>query len=159
MCLDLVRLDRESPTDTRRLHDLRARQAELWPRVAEPILRAAGAGAGPDSRVEVHRGFVFAFHGPLAAWLAAGPALVARHPVTLVRVTDRRPGPASGGYVWRRGDGYVNSVPAPVFAWLVGTHWPNDRHRLLVTEEDAFASLSRACVNHARQLAGLPPLA
>lgn len=154
--LDLVRLDRESPTDTRRLHALRARQADLWPRAGEPMLRLAGGAA---NQLEIHRGFIFSFRGPLASWLAVGPALVARHPVTLVRVTDRRPVPASGGYVWRRGHEYASSVPAPVFAWLVGTHWPNDRSRMLVTEEDAFASLSRACATYARRLAGLPPLA
>lgn len=47
-------------------------------------------GVSPRSVLCV-RGFVAEVRCPLAAWLAHGPAVVRRHPVQVVRLTDREP--------------------------------------------------------------------
>lgn len=69
----------------------------------------------------VRRGFVAEVGCPLAWWVGTGrtpghgPALVRRHPIERVTVTDREPWPrANGGYWWTTDDGARSDLPSAV---------------------------------------------
>ncbi len=111
-----------------------------------------------------------------------GTAVVARHPVTKVVVTDREPhetgvslgGDAYGWLWWRENE--IDEVterqlPSEVFAKLIGgelghyTDVAGDTseeecipYRSYPTREAAVEALSRALVDLARDKAGLPPI-
>lgn len=118
------------------------------------------------------RGFVGDAALPLASWLTHGPALVTCQPITTVRLTDRKPGrgwyfeavvekPASKDF-WSWGLQIENasarsdSLPHYIYQHLDASII--QYHKQYLSEEDALAALSRACVTWARQEAGLPPL-
>jgi uncharacterized protein (TIGR02996 family) len=126
----------------------------------------SGSGVGIFAR-----GFVGELRLPTAAFLAHAPALFAAHPVTAVRLTDRR---ASRG-VWfanKGDDDFIRNGLEPAdsnwLPWSVAIHlgesyvtpYPRfERHEWeQETPADADAALSAACVAYGRRLAGLPPL-
>lgn len=118
------------------------------------------------------RGFVAEVMGPLAALREHLPAVLAEHPVELVRVADRRPEAFRGGAVWRwfdgsrrRDDGTTEDAPADMDpVELPRSLWesfhdnpPRWRSRLredgdweFATEADAVAALSAALLAEAR---------
>jgi uncharacterized protein (TIGR02996 family) len=116
------------------------------------------------------RGFVWRVALPLDAFMEHAKALFDHHPITEVVLTDREPvqareNPTTPLPEWRwfrhdgRGDVGRGDVPATVWDRLMGgqvNKW--NWVRWYTTREDALAALSRACVAHGRDLAGLPPL-
>lgn len=96
---------------------------------------------------------------------AHGPAVVARHPVTAVVVTDRRPNPDSygGGRVAWQSDPHERDLPSwlpyDVFRRLDPFTGPDGRSWMVYASPDAAESaLSRALLDPLREAAGLPPL-
>jgi uncharacterized protein (TIGR02996 family) len=109
-------------------------------------------GRPDEHRILVYRrGFVESVHGPLAAWLEHGPAVVASHPVEGVTATDREPWPTGDvrpdqQYGWRltRGEHLADPNFIPV---VVGNCLPGGRGPLrnrYPTREAALAALSDA---------------
>lgn len=78
-------------------------------------------------------------------------------PITAVRLSDREPDNFAGGHRhWGQGHGHRSLLPTELFCRLRGQgecgHYCNP------TPAAAHAALSRAVVDHCRELAGLPPL-
>jgi uncharacterized protein (TIGR02996 family) len=125
------------------------------------------------------RGFIYHIFLPLAAFMEHAEALFSAHPVTEVRLRDKRPAaegrPAE--YHWLARSPFdsphclraaAEDIPNALFnrlaggrastAWL-GTDWQNSvRAAAWPTAAEALAALSRACVAFGRAQAGLPPL-
>jgi len=114
------------------------------------------------------RGFVAEARCPLAVWQAHGPAVVRRHPVQAVRLTDRRTWPANSllrVYIWFSADFDETSdppsvIPDPYFAAMWDAAPATDRHQdqtnpasrwlSFHTEADAHAALSRGLIAWAK---------
>ena len=135
--------------------------------LAYPLCAAGGGGA----RYAFRRGLVAHAEVPCAVFLAPDFAarLFAAHPVTSVRLTDKRPFANGASIVWSSGGepGPVAGewrLPAGLFDRLRGyTHRDWGRAsgvelRYYSSEPDGLASLSAACVVFAREAAGLAPL-
>ena len=93
-----------------------------------------------------------------AAFLAHAHALFAHQPVTSVRLTDKRPWNdrlIPGLHHWYAGGPNAAGLPATVFRRLAEAR--NERASY-PTQAAADAALSRALVDHGRELAGLRPI-
>ena len=91
-------------------------------------------------------------------------ALFAAHPITNVVLTDRHSYWNGGGYVWYAADRDRPSETAPDSANLPARLFDrmktsSERLACFPTFAAANEKLSRAAVDHGRELAGLPPLA
>jgi uncharacterized protein (TIGR02996 family) len=164
--------------------------SRYWPEWGSVILEDGAAGwLGPDNpsivgpfgsvSVEVRRGFVASVALPTAAFLELAAALFAAHPITEVRLVDRKP--ASGYPRSLGGDPLHDGRPF----WLphqYGDRGPPERHwlpRCLIlrggrerervrfsdiraryydSTDEAEQDLSVACVAYGRQLADIPAL-
>jgi uncharacterized protein (TIGR02996 family) len=120
--------------------------------------------------VVFRRGFVESVTLDANAWLEHGPALCALHPVTEVRLADKKSGDEGPGYLglyfWVTADSWPespNHLPQGLRGYLKAGR-PVDRAAFYTwghyynSPEGATADLSRACVAWARKEAGLPPL-
>jgi len=123
---------------------------------------------GTDQAWSFDRGFVAEVRCPLAAWEKHGPAVVRRHPVRVVRLTDRRTWPANSllrVYIWFSADFDETSdppsvIPDPYFAAMWDAAPATDRHQdqtnpahrwlSFHTEADAHAALSRGLIAWAK---------
>lgn len=116
-----------------------------------------------------HRGECCEVRGPLAWFLDHAEAIFRRHPVTTVRLTDRKPSyrTVGGQHEWGwclmangalfTGDGFW--IPPALFRELPSWARPWANYwRVHSTESGAHAALSFAAVNVGRKLAGLTPL-
>ena len=113
------------------------------------------ADAVPGVSFTTSRGFVSGIACDLATFLRHAGDLFAAHPITAVRLTDRRP-EMSGGNWWyylitTRGHDSPTHLPDVLLKHFPVRLW-------YMTEADALAGLSSACVAFGRDLAGLPPL-
>jgi uncharacterized protein (TIGR02996 family) len=106
--------------------------------------------------VEFRRGFIEEVRCPLADWLAHGPAVVRRQPVTRVDVTDKSP--FLNGWSEVRGAGALSwELPREVYRLLRGqSHGGTKRYE---SEAAARAALSAALISFARRCAATPPVA
>jgi uncharacterized protein (TIGR02996 family) len=106
------------------------------------------------------RGLLGRFDGPLADWLAHGPAIVSQAPVEAVVLADKEPIRVTERVWFYRRSGTVpppdaNHVPAFLHKMLYpGMRQVDPFHR---SREEAEAAFSAVLVSHARSLAGLPP--
>lgn len=151
--------------------DLQKRERELLD------VAAAEDWAGFPAGVEewwFRRGFVSEVRCPLATLLGIAADLFARHPVTRVVVTDRRPLRFEGRWLWHNAghrlvdqdaDGdlaHPDHLPEAIHHALEGH--TNKPPRVLAVVKgyrsvaDANAALSAAIVALCRERAGLPPL-
>lgn len=100
------------------------------------------------------RGFLEVVSLPLADFMTHADALFRAAPLTGVRLTDRSPLPAEGGWWWfdrSAGDPVGRCIlPAALWNFLPAGHFD--------AESEALDALSAACVSWGRTLAGLPPL-
>lgn len=109
------------------------------------------------------RGFVEKVVCPISVWLAHGKDVCLCQPVTRAVLADKEPVESVSGWWWsspRAVGGHPQSVlPEPLFSLLPGVR---PGYSVLSpsypSRDDALTALSRACVNHARRLADLPPL-
>jgi uncharacterized protein (TIGR02996 family) len=101
--------------------------------------------------VTFNRGFIEEVKCPLGAWLEHGPAIIRKHPVTALALTDREPlhSVADGWWHWLPesanwlpAGGADGSLPDAVFDWLItapGSREPD--YAAFDTQEDAYAAL------------------
>jgi uncharacterized protein (TIGR02996 family) len=114
---------------------------------------------GADARaLTFRRGFVGRLEMSARDFLTHAKELFGGHPITGVRLTDRRPdrthNPAAP-WRWWFGREAESELPESLYQLVHGREGPLPR---FATEADAIASLSRACVTYGRRLAGLAPL-
>lgn len=107
------------------------------------------------ARVTWSRGFVSAVELSTVDFLAHAGDLFARHPVEVVRLSDRRPyRTVSDQFGWSADDEDRHHM-----AWLPDQLWerlePNGRRRNYLFFEEAVQELSHACVRYGRVAAGL----
>lgn len=120
-----------------------------------------------DVAVTFRRGFVEEVRITLAGFLRYVAALFAVHPITSVRLSDRKPCGQPGQAYW-----WYNGNHPDKAKWHKGSHHLPDGlfHGLVQGEVEgaivsyrsrdaALAALSRVCVDHGRHLAGLPGVA
>jgi len=119
---------------------------------------------GTDRVWSFSRGFPEEFRLPLTAWQAHGPAVVRRHPVRAVRLTDRKPLViARGGFGWYdEGHGYLagqttpDLLPSAMFRLLPAegrntvADLAEDYWAWYDTEADAHDALSAAAIAWAK---------
>ncbi len=134
-----------------------------------PLMMAVGKGYGRMC-LRYRRGWVDRVEMPAGTFMAHAAALFALHPVTDVRLTNREPyDPFTGAGTWNWYDGPQmvtavhppSNLPTELFALVKRPkgRGPHDGERKeFATHADAIAALSRACVAHGRNLAGLPAL-
>ncbi len=92
---------------------------------------------------------------------AHGPEVVARHPVTVVIVTDLEPGPHGDYWEWHQvGSDNLSLAPREVFRRIKKKQAKLSGINLLLFESirSARIALSGALVDLARERAGLPPI-
>jgi uncharacterized protein (TIGR02996 family) len=166
---------------------LRRRERELftWGNIERwfthgPWLRTFTDG-GEYERCEVghkmltRRGFVESITLPLAAFQGHAAALFAAQPITAVRLSDREPihDGATYGFCWINhavalsGSSELARIPRELFEGLPPPEgeaeevWRGECYMVAwkySSAHAAHAALSAACVRHARNLCGLPPL-
>ena len=110
-----------------------------------------------DVNYREHHGFVQAIKLPLAAWELHAAEIWARHPVTRVVLTDRKPLPSAGGESasnWWSDDknpqlGSPHRLPLDIFQFLEGGlffkhDWESLRYRSYESDKLAHDALSHA---------------
>lgn len=119
-------------------------------------------GKGRERLLGFRRGFVCSVALPCAAFLAHALALFAAHPITEVRLTDRRP---ENDTYWHKSGGAGPDRAAlllpELFDRLPGVvrfHGEDSRAVCYLKKGEGEAALSRACVTWARAPHDLPPL-
>ena len=121
----------------------------------------------PVYRHECHRGLLARLWGRLDDFLIDAPALFAEHPITAVRLVDRRPVALDSAWAWyvedpaahppRPGPNWAGARLGPLLrGWAPVAGYPALRG--YPTEAAALAALSDAAVAHGRAVAGLPDL-